>query len=404
MDGMAGLPPDVLKAIDLPVRQVRKALRELDPKDVPASLRKVAATEGGGLPPPLLAKLLAELDGNQWLRERLVEQLEDRIEPTTASFLTRGQGWWLDLATAAVESARYRPTPPVGNEVAELHKKLATTLDRLAAVKVERDRLRGELKESQAARARLIDPEVAGAGMDALNAENRRLVAAVTELEERVAAAEQRAESLRLRSREAAPPQMPSHPRPRAVGMGDPVSVGRRLDNEIAALATGLSLAEAVEPGVVKEVDGAPAEPLKLPPGLAPDRPEAIEWLLRLPDPVRVIVDGYNLTYLLDRADFHGGEARRRLVSLLGRLATRRPHRFLVVFDSDQPPGSPARMGDVEVAFTSGEKADDRIVQLAGAGRDVPVVVVTNDRELRERVEAVGALSLWGDALAPHLG
>ena len=134
MDGMAGLPPDVLKAIDLPVRQVRKALRELDPKEVPASLRKVAATEGGGLPPPLLAKLLAELDGNQWLRERLVEQLEDRIEPTTASFLTRGESWWLDLATAAVESARYRPTPPVGDEVAELHKKLATTSERLAAV------------------------------------------------------------------------------------------------------------------------------------------------------------------------------------------------------------------------------------------------------------------------------
>lgn len=403
MGRMAGLPPDVLKAIDLPVRQVRKALRELDAKEVPASLRKVAATEGGGLPPPLLAKLLAELDGNQWLRERLVERLGDRIDPITESFLTRGEGWWLGLATAAVESARSRPSPPAGDEVAELRRKLATTSDRLVAAKAERDRLRIELKQSQAARARLVDPDVAGAGLDALTAENRRLIAALADMEARVVAADERAESLRRRAREAATPQIPSHPRPRAVGTGDPVVVARRLDTEIAALATGLSLAEAVEPGVVK-VDGAPAEPLKLPPGLAPDRPEAIEWLLRLPDPVRVIVDGYNLTYLLDRADFHGGEARRRLVSLLGRLATRRPHRFLVVFDSDQPPGSPARMGDVEVAFTSGEKADDRIVQLAGAGLDLPVVVVTNDRELRERVEAEGALSLWGDALTPHLG
>jgi hypothetical protein len=404
MDGMAGLPPDVLKAIDLPVRQVRKALRELDPKEVPASLRKVAATEGGGLPPPLLAKLLAELDGNQWLRERLVEQLEDRIEPTTASFLTRGEGWWLDLAAAAVESARYRPTPPAGDEVAELRKKLATTSDRLVAAKAERDRLRIELKESQAARARLVDPDVAGAELDALTAENRRLVAALADMEARVVAADERADSLRLRAREAATPQMPSHPRPRAVGTGDPVVVARRLDTEIAALATGLSLADVAEPGAVAEVGSVPSQPLKLPPGLAPDRPEAVGWLLRLPDAVRVIVDGYNLTYLLDRVDFHGGEARRRLVSLLGRLASRKPHRFLVVFDSMQPPGSPARMGDVEVVFTSGEKADDRIVELAAAGADLPVVVITNDRELRERVEAVGALSLWGDALAPHLG
>jgi hypothetical protein len=403
MGRMAGLPPDVLKAIDPPLRQVRKALRELDAKELPASLRKVAATEGGGLPPPLLTKLLAELDGNQWLRERLVEQLGDRIDPATEAFLVRGEGWWLDLATAAVESARSRPSPPAGDEVAELRKKLATTSERLAAAKVERDRLRFGLKESQAARARLVDPDVAGAALDALHAENRRLVEAVAELEARVAASEERVESLRLRSR-AAPPQIPSHPRPRVVGKGDPVLVGRRLDTEFAALASGLSLAEAVTPGAVKEVDGAPAEPLKLPPGLAPDRPEAVTWLLGLPDPVRVIVDGYNLTYLLDRVDFHGGEARRRLVSLLGRLATRRPHRFLVVFDSDQPPGSPARMGDVEVVFTSGEKADDRIVDLAGAGSDLPVVVVTNDRELRERVEAKGALSLWGDALVPHLG
>ncbi len=200
MGRMAALPPDVLKAIDLPMRQVRKALRELDAKEVPASLRKVAATEGGGLPPPLLAKLLAELDGNQWLRERLVERLGDRIDPITESFLTRGEGWWLGLATAAVESARSRPSPPAGDEVAELRRKLATTSDRLVAAKAERDRLRIELKQSQAARARLVDPDVAGAGLDALTAENRRLIAALADMEARVVAADERAESLRRRA------------------------------------------------------------------------------------------------------------------------------------------------------------------------------------------------------------
>ena len=144
--------------------------------------------------------------------------------------------------------------------------------------------------------------------------------------------------------------------------------------------------------------------PLRLPPGLSPDQPEAVGWLLGSAPPARVIVDGYNVTFLLEKADFHGGAARRRLVGLVGRLATRRPHRFLVVFDSDQPPGEPARVGDVEVRFTSGEKADDLIVELAETLGDLPTAVITNDRELRERVERVGAMALWAEALTPHLG
>ena len=401
---MGALPPEVLKAIDLPVKQVRRALRELDPKEIPASLRKVAATEGGRLPPPLLAKLLAELDANQWLRERLVELLDDRIDPATESFLVRGDGWWLEPVTAAVEAARTRPPRPAGDEVAELQRKLATTTERLAAARSDRDRLGVELKESRAARARLVDPDEAGAGIDGVRAENQRLTAALADAQAGRAAAEERVENLRLRSRAAgAATQIPSHPRPRAVGMGDPVDVARRLDTEIRALAAGVTQPQPEE----AERPPAPAEPitpLRLPPGLSPDQPEAVAWLLDSAPPATVVVDGYNVTFLLGRVDFHGKDARNRLIGLLGRLASRKPHRFTVVFDSAQPPGEPLRRGDVEMRFSSGEKADDLIVELAATLGDLPVVVVTNDRELRERVEAVGALSLWGDALVPHLG
>lgn len=121
-----------------------------------------------------------------------------------------------------------------------------------------------------------------------------------------------------------------------------------------------------------------------------------------------LIVDGYNVTFMLDRAGFNEGPARRRLVTLLGRFGVRKPHRILVVFDSSlskgEPHDEPSRINGIEVCFTTGEKADDRIVELAAAARVMPVVVVTNDRELRERVEAVGALALWTDALVPHLG
>ena len=75
--------------------------------------------------------------------------------------------------------------------------------------------------------------------------------------------------------------------------------------------------------------------------------------------------------------------------------------RVVVVFDSDLPGDRRERVvpGGAEVRFASEDLlADDEIVELAAAAKGA-ITVVSSDRDLRERSEAVGALTLWSEAL-----
>jgi predicted RNA-binding protein with PIN domain len=76
-------------------------------------------------------------------------------------------------------------------------------------------------------------------------------------------------------------------------------------------------------------------------------------------------------------------------------------HRIVVVFDSGQGTTEAPILdpGGIEVRFaTEAANADDDIVDLVTALAS-HAVVITNDRDLRERVEAQGALALWASAL-----
>ncbi len=118
-----------------------------------------------------------------------------------------------------------------------------------------------------------------------------------------------------------------------------------------------------------------------------PDTTEAVGLLLhagRL-----VLVDGYNVTRShRDDLDLEG--QRRWLVNLVaGAAAARRiePH---VVFDghATDGPGSSRRERGVVVVFTpQGVTADDDLVfEVEAVDPARPVTVVTDDRELRERL------------------
>lgn len=104
-----------------------------------------------------------------------------------------------------------------------------------------------------------------------------------------------------------------------------------------------------------------------------------------------VLVDGYNVT--LRHRDHVDLEAQRTwLVRTLATFVARVPIRPVVVFDGAAAAarGVPPARG-VEVRFTpEGVIADDEIV-LAVEATDEPVVVVTDDTELRARVAALGA-------------
>jgi predicted RNA-binding protein with PIN domain len=77
-----------------------------------------------------------------------------------------------------------------------------------------------------------------------------------------------------------------------------------------------------------------------------------------------------------------------------------------VVFDGSDVPGpSRPRRPGVRVLFSApGESADDVVVREVDAlPLDMPVMVVSSDRELRRRVGALGALTVPVDAFSEVL-
>jgi predicted RNA-binding protein with PIN domain len=129
------------------------------------------------------------------------------------------------------------------------------------------------------------------------------------------------------------------------------------------------------------------SRPLVLPAELAPDTTEAARWLL---DGARVLlVDGYNVSLAL-RAGHPLVDQRRWLVERLRPLASRGRAAPVVVFDGEGQGRTQRDPSGVEVRFTaSGTIADDEIV-FAVAATDDPVLVITDDAELQQRVRAEG--------------
>jgi predicted RNA-binding protein with PIN domain len=119
---------------------------------------------------------------------------------------------------------------------------------------------------------------------------------------------------------------------------------------------------------------------------------------------VLVLVDGYNVTkHPLGFPDRDLEDQRTLLLDLCRRLARRFGAEVTVVFDGGTVGPLPTRLplGPVQVVFTdAGRTADDEIVARANAAPpDRPVVVVSSDNELRDRVGAVGATVTRSPAL-----
>ncbi len=181
----------------------------------------------------------------------------------------------------------------------------------------------------------------------------------------------------------------------------DPLSLARLLDD----------LAGAVRPDVEQlphTFDGTAEQHFILARGVAPDGAEAIRWLLTRTTPYSLIVDGYNVTYLLDPHRFQEKDLRDRLNQSLARFRRMAAvsARVIVVYDSTQSGGvtTTAGPGGVEVRYgEAGHAADDEIVALASALTG-DVAVVSTDRTVREASEESGALGLWSEALVEWIG
>lgn len=381
----------------------RKAVQRLDEDDVPAKLRKVAAYQGGRLPPPLAKRLLGALESDAWLLAKALDELgADATGSPSALFLERPEGWEFELGRLVERHVQDQSRARVDEFDARLE--AATTREAEAkrrwqdarqalkelqkTSRAEIEAVRGQLREFREAdriedeeHARLVaDLEAARARAEQAHAAE---VQATESLKRRLARAEeQRAEVERRVQRGG-----------QAWGSGDPIALARHLDTLVRTVEADPALLEFTK---------LPSErPWKLPPGARPDDRNAVDWLMRQPRAFTILIDGYNVTFRLSSSS--DAASRERLNEEMSRFKLRAmaPANVVVVYDSavNNEVATESGPGGVWLRFTAaGVTADDEIRRLA-ADADQPVVVVSSDREVREGSEQFGAIALWAEAL-----
>ncbi len=140
--------------------------------------------------------------------------------------------------------------------------------------------------------------------------------------------------------------------------------------------------------------------PVRIPPGMLQDDPAAIEAMIRTPG-LAVIVDGYNVS-MLAWPDASAADQRDRLCDALAEFQLRFRCEVTVVFDGADVPGvRPLRRRGLRVVFSAaGQEADEVVVgEVMFRPAEVPVIVVSSDREVRAGAEMEGATVLASDEL-----
>jgi hypothetical protein len=392
VQSLEALPSDAWAVL---LRSVRRGLQALDDGDLTPAIRRLRAAPTGRLAGGRVRRELCELlarGGPPW-RAVLGELREDDQLPPVVAAIARGEQVDPPSSGAASRSSLERARAEAEQASAEA-----------ARARAEADRARGRLREVRderdAARRRAEGAEgratAAEAELAALRAEVGSLEATRSRLLDELAAAE--ADRRRAVEREARR-QAAEVERLRAE-----LAALRRAEEEqrlvdqrrIEAQQQARREAARAQTEARREAQAhrgtrvRPGRPSVLPAGIAPDTTQAADALLHVGR--LVLVDGYNLT-LQHRGDLPLEAQRTWLTRLLSNLAARRRVRPVVVFDGERAGGGRPRSGtrEVEVRFTaSGITADDELV-LAVEATDEPVVVVTDDRELRARVLASGA-------------
>ncbi|MGB5169448.1 MAG: NYN domain-containing protein, partial [Acidimicrobiia bacterium] len=180
-----------------------------------------------------------------------------------------------------------------------------------------------------------------------------------------------------------------------------PLEVARWLDRASATL-TPYRDAETEATRVARM---SAADRALVPAGIAPDSAASVDALSGT-DGVTVLIDGHNLLGVLDASTMATGRARRALIASLGKLVRHLGDSAIeVVFDSDLEGGRSSSVSQtgVVVRFAQGDLiADDLIVERAETLRDA-AVVISDDREVRDRCGDYGATVLWSQALAEWL-
>jgi predicted RNA-binding protein with PIN domain len=425
------------------VRLASDVLGSLGDDEVPVPLRRFARFTPRKRARLAATPIAAALEQDAVFRQRVAENVRaalpdlaqaledgsptpaaDPLDVAAVAYLLRPAGWSEHVAAADREMTRVRHLADrtrAEDEVARLQDQLEAVR---SAARSDVERLRAELDATQAEVAQLRRKLSEARGRVRVAEESARLAneaTAAVRAEAAVAASAAEQELRRLRGRLAEAEQA--------------LEAGRRAARENRSLedtrlrllldaivdsATGLRRELALPPVTVRPADTVAAAATE-PAGpaaaaalggagvsgraLSEDDPELLDALLALPQ-AHLIVDGYNVTKT-GYGSLSLEAQRSRLVTGLGVIAAQTGTEVTCVFDGAElgARAMAARARGVRVLFSApGQSADDLICNLVRAeppGR--PVIVVSSDREVAERVQAGGARCLPATTLLRRL-
>ena len=390
----------------------RAALRTLDDTEVPARLRPVAKRGDGVLPLPLTRTLLQRIDEDEWFRGKALEAFDHRRSDDALSreYLAREPGWWIAVA----EAVSREEAAVTAGRAEQLERELDAVRTRASAdrAKVKAAR-RGLAEAERLARASMDERlEPLRAAASAASAERDRareeLDATRTQLEvasaerleaERTAAA--LSEQIRSARRTVAHIRRSAESGSSGSVPREPIDVARWLDRSSASLAPYREAGAAA----ADSRGGSDVGHAVIPAGIAPDVAAAIEALSGV-DGATVLIDGHNVLGVLDASTMASGRARRALVARLGKLTRHLGDSAIeVVFDSDLDEGrsSTVTSTGIVVRFAQGDLIADDVIDQRAARLRGTAIVVSDDREVRDRCAGYGATVLWAQALAAWL-
>jgi hypothetical protein len=371
---------------------------------------------------PALAAVWRVLDTDVAFRERVLEATPaTSIDAIGWLALSRPTGWEDLVAVMARERDEHSGSQEAERRLRDLQRALEASERKREHAEAELARQREEADDDHVELTTLRRER--RRAEDALRGVERR----VEELDQKVADRENRLseaqgarearehELAEVRTRlaeveaELVRRPAPLVPGERPVEMTALREAATRLQRAAATLAKSVDGVVAAVPPEPVLLDGEVAPPgrapLALPGGMVADTTEGARWLLARPSVV-LLVDGYNVAkaawpdHLLE-------EQRTRLVRAVDELVCRTGATAEVVFDGPGDPAPAGRQGtpSVNVRYSGGELADDVVVDLiGGVPLDRPVVVVSNDREVRDGARNRAANVIGSDTLIGLFG
>lgn len=376
----------------------RRELADRDADSIPPRLRRVAKNSSRTLPPPFADSVLREVRDDPVFRESVRDRWdEERVDdPIGRHFLEDPETAEIEIAETSKDArlAHLEGDLDVArNTIEALEEQLSEAKRRVASQRSEQEAaLIRRQKAEEASRTGLLRTiRTYEAEIRAGEHDRGLLTDRIDELEAALEIAEDRAaRSAERANRRRAP--IPSPRDPHLVQPPkDPVAFAAWLDT---VERTQRPYREAERSDTVSDALG----PVTIPSGIPPDTREAVSAVIAQ-QPALVVIDGYNVSGSFMHEDFSSHAARASVIAKAERLAASCGSSVVVVFDSSDVEGrvSFRSVGGVDVVFSQNRSADDEIVDIVEHIGE-RAVVITTDRELRERCAVHGAVSVWSDA------